>query len=137
MELMEITLFFVISLSLILQAPFASSLQIQVQSSHEKAIEVQLADLPTLPRKLRITAEVSVTQHEGTDTRSRNKQKHEHELFQAGKKTHNKEKGEMHGSRGTWEEWVERTDTSEYFTMDYSNVKRRRPIHNKALPVGP
>lgn len=33
---MEITLFFVISLSLILQAPFASSLQIQVQSSHEK-----------------------------------------------------------------------------------------------------
>lgn len=52
-------------------------------------------------------------------------------------KTNNKEKGVMHGSKGTWREWVEGTDTSQYFTMDYSHVKRRRPIHNKALPVGP
>ncbi|XP_031272760.1 probable root meristem growth factor 8 isoform X2 [Pistacia vera] len=135
MELIVITLFFIISLSLIFQAPCASSLHIQVQSSHEKAIEIQLSDLPTLPRKLRVTAEVTVKQHGGPETMSRNNQ--ESEPVQAGKKTYNKEKGEMHGGKGTRQEWVEGTDTSQYFTMDYSHVKRRRPIHNKSLPVGP
>ncbi|XP_044494716.1 protein GOLVEN 6-like isoform X2 [Mangifera indica] len=129
MEFMVITLFFKISLFLLLQAPCASSLQIQVQYSHEKAIEVQLSDLP---RKLRVTAEVK--QHGAPDTMSSNKQ--QNEPVHSGK-TKNKEKGVMHGSKGTWREWVEGTDTSQYFTMDYSHVKRRRPIHNKALPVGP
>ncbi|XP_044494715.1 protein GOLVEN 6-like isoform X1 [Mangifera indica] len=131
MEFMVITLFFKISLFLLLQAPCASSLQIQVQYSHEKAIEVQLSDLP---RKLRVTAEVTVKQHGAPDTMSSNKQ--QNEPVHSGK-TKNKEKGVMHGSKGTWREWVEGTDTSQYFTMDYSHVKRRRPIHNKALPVGP
>ncbi|XP_030514557.1 uncharacterized protein LOC115728354 isoform X1 [Rhodamnia argentea] len=45
----------------------------------------------------------------------------------------------MHGKdkRGTWREWGEGTDPTQYFTMDYSQVRRRRPIHNKSLPVGP
>ncbi|KAJ0038129.1 hypothetical protein Pint_23444 [Pistacia integerrima] len=172
MELIVITLFFIISLSLIFQAPCASSLHIQVQSSHEKgkhactSIEVQLSDLPTLPRKLRVTAEVTVKQHGGPETMSRNNQKSEPvqagnhllnyslitiaqpfngrvfflkilNVICVGKKTYNKEKGEMHGGKGTRQEWVEGTDTSQYFTMDYSHVKRRRPIHNKSLPVGP
>ncbi|WOH13429.1 hypothetical protein DCAR_0832939 [Daucus carota subsp. sativus] len=38
----------------------------------------------------------------------------------------------------TWREWVEEgSDSSQYFTMDYSRVRRRRPIHNKSLPVAP
>lgn len=39
---------------------------------------------------------------------------------------------------GTWREWVEAGgDTSQFFTMDYSHVRRRRPIHNKSLPLAP
>lgn len=41
------------------------------------------------------------------------------------------------GNRGTRQEWLEGPDTSLYYTMDYANVQRRRPIHNKALPLGP
>lgn len=38
-------------------------------------------------------------------------------------------------SSGTWQEWMESDDedTSAFFTMDYSKVRRRRPIHNKSL----
>ncbi|KDP31405.1 hypothetical protein JCGZ_11781 [Jatropha curcas] len=55
-------------------------------------------------------------------------------------KAHNKEQNLIiHGNRGTRQEWMEELgpDTSQYFTMDYSHVKRRIPIHNKGLPVGP
>jgi hypothetical protein len=50
-----------------------------------------------------------------------------------------KEQVVVHGSRGsTWQEWMdERADTSEFYTMDYSQVRRRRPVHNKSMPVGP
>ncbi|XAR65318.1 hypothetical protein NMG60_11009403 [Bertholletia excelsa] len=42
------------------------------------------------------------------------------------------------GRRGTRQEWVEEgPDASLFFTMDYSKVRRRRPIHNKSIPVGP
>lgn len=41
------------------------------------------------------------------------------------------------GNKGTRQEWMEEEDPSQYFTMDYNRVKRRRPIHNKKLPVGP
>ena len=51
------------------------------------------------------------------------------------------EKGHIHASssRGTRQEWVEGSDVnvSQFFTMDYSHVRRRRPIHNKSLPVAP
>ncbi|XP_040940696.1 protein GOLVEN 6 [Gossypium hirsutum] len=53
-------------------------------------------------------------------------------------KAYQKERGTVHASRGTRQEWMESgTDISQYFTMDYSHVRRRRPIHNKSLPVGP
>lgn len=45
-----------------------------------------------------------------------------------------------HGSKGgTWQEErvLEGADTSEFFTMDYSKVRRRRPVHNKSTPFGP
>ncbi|XP_057809905.1 protein GOLVEN 6-like [Salvia miltiorrhiza] len=52
----------------------------------------------------------------------------------AGEKKIEKEEDVM---RGTWREWVERPNKSEYFTMDYSWVRRRRPIHNKQIPFVP
>lgn len=49
-------------------------------------------------------------------------------------------KAHAHLGRGqTWQQWMDENggDSSEFFTMDYSRVRRRRPIHNKGLPVGP
>ncbi|KAA8532852.1 hypothetical protein F0562_033031 [Nyssa sinensis] len=88
--------------------------------------------LTTLPRKLRLLEEATLTGHGGEDFVSYNKQK---EAFSG--KQQEKEADMMHASKGTWKEWVERTDTSQFFTMDYSHVRRRRPIHNKFVPVGP
>lgn len=50
-----------------------------------------------------------------------------------------KEQVVVHGSKGsTWQEWMdEGADRSEFYTMDYSQVRRRRPVHNKSMPVGP
>lgn len=36
--------------------------------------------------------------------------------------------------KGTRQEWMEEEVA---FTMDYHRVRRRRPIHNKQVPVGP
>lgn len=58
----------------------------------------------------------------------------------AGKKQHKDIRKRKHvAAIRTWREWVEAegSDTSQYFTMDYSHVRRRRPIHNKSLPVAP
>jgi hypothetical protein len=54
-----------------------------------------------------------------------------------GKESKKKQNMEI-GNKGTRQEWMEEADDpSQYFTMDYTRVKRRRPIHNKKLPVGP
>ncbi|XP_042020712.1 uncharacterized protein LOC121768311 [Salvia splendens] len=55
----------------------------------------------------------------------------------AGEKRIGKEDEVMTTKRGTWREWVESPNKSEYFTMDYSWVRRRRPIHNKHIPLIP
>ncbi|XP_010320835.1 uncharacterized protein [Solanum lycopersicum] len=39
----------------------------------------------------------------------------------------------VNARKGTRQEWVEGKDTSEFFTMDYHWVRRRRPIHNKSV----
>lgn len=39
----------------------------------------------------------------------------------------------VHVAKGTRQEWIEGSDTThEFFTMDYSHVRRRWPIHNKS-----
>ncbi|CAN4124641.1 unnamed protein product [Withania somnifera] len=49
-------------------------------------------------------------------------------------KEHEEEGAEMVPARkGTRQEWVEGKDTSDFFTMDYHWVRRRRPIHNKSV----
>ncbi|XWS69586.1 hypothetical protein CRYUN_Cryun04dG0192000 [Craigia yunnanensis] len=112
-----------------LQTP-CTSLQIQLQSSNEQAKGVQLSP-HTLPRKLRFT---EVKGNEAQQSISNTEQKKD----VSGKEAYQKEQATMHGSRGTRQQWLEGgPDISQYFTMDYSNVRRRRPIHNKSLPVGP
>ncbi|XP_011102108.1 uncharacterized protein LOC105180146 [Sesamum indicum] len=57
----------------------------------------------------------------------------------SGTKQHGKQENVMQDARkGTWREWVEEgTNKSEYFSMDYGWVRRRRPIHNKHIPFVP
>ncbi|XP_057777505.1 protein GOLVEN 6-like [Salvia miltiorrhiza] len=58
----------------------------------------------------------------------------EEETLQAssGTKQHEKEENVMNAA-----EKEEGPNKSEYFTMDYGWVKRRRPIHNKQIPFVP
>lgn len=56
--------------------------------------------------------------------------------WETGNKPDKKEGQVQKKDKGTWQEWIEgNKDTSEFFTMDYSHVKRRRPIHNKSVPI--
>ncbi|XVE91679.1 hypothetical protein REPUB_Repub01dG0031300 [Reevesia pubescens] len=113
-----------------------TSLQIQLQSSNEQAKGVQLS-APTLPRKLRFTEEVAFKGNGAQNSISNTEQKEAVSVDKSGKAYQN-EQATMHGSRGTRQQWVEAgPDFSHFFTMDYSHVRRRRPIHNKSLPVGP
>ncbi|KAG4165749.1 hypothetical protein ERO13_A13G088200v2 [Gossypium hirsutum] len=118
---------------LALQTP-CTSLQIKLQSSDEQAKGVHLSQYPTLPRKLRFTEEAVAFKGNEAHHSIRNSKQKEN----ASGKAYQKERGTVHASRGTRQEWMESgTDISQYFTMDYSHVRRRRPIHNKSLPVGP
>ncbi|GMJ13423.1 root meristem growth factor 8, GOLVEN 6 [Hibiscus trionum] len=101
-----------------LQTP-CISLQIQSQPANEQGNTTKaLCSSPLLvPRKLRFTQGVAVAQHSISST---------------------EKKGDVSGTgkqkeQGRRQQWVE----GDYFTMDYSGVRRRRPIHNKSMPVGP
>ncbi|KAL4363644.1 hypothetical protein GQ457_04G010720 [Hibiscus cannabinus] len=78
---------------------------------------------PLLPRKLRFSEEqafkgkVAVAQHSISSTKKK-------------EAVSGKAKQKEQGRRPEWGE-------EDYFTMDYSHVRRRRPIHNKSLPLGP
>ncbi|XP_022725162.1 probable root meristem growth factor 8 [Durio zibethinus] len=116
-----------------LQKP-CSSLQIQLHSSNGQgaAKGVQLSP-HTLPRKLRFTEEVAVKGNEAQQSISNTKLKED-----ISGKAYPKERETKHGSRGTRQEWMEGgPDISQYFTTDYSHVRRRSPIHNKSLLLGP
>ncbi|XP_028761902.1 probable root meristem growth factor 8 [Neltuma alba] len=89
--------------------------------------------LPPFPRKL-MSTEQQVKKLEATLDASR---KDDKENF-PGKEEEREQKTKVVGKKkGTREEWEEGDDPSQYFTMDYSRVRRRRPIHNKNIPVAP
>ncbi|KAG5532669.1 hypothetical protein RHGRI_027088 [Rhododendron griersonianum] len=120
MELIVITLTLCVSLSVLL-TPSASQ-QIHVQSSYH-----------TIPRKLRLLEEVKVNAGGKENLSSYDKPRGS---FSG--KPHRKESGMVHArGSGTTQEWKEGIDPSHFFTMDYSHIRRRRPIHNKSLPVAP
>ncbi|KAM5567497.1 hypothetical protein ABKV19_015525 [Rosa sericea] len=127
-----------------LLTPCAYSLQIQVQPWSKVAAkkEVQVSQLHALPRKLRLTEiEATVVGQEGQDSAPNHKKQPNQNVLAAGTKPliHKEEEEGVEvkhrSSSGTWQEWMESDDedTSAFFTMDYSKVRRRRPIHNKSL----
>ncbi|KAF7132111.1 hypothetical protein RHSIM_Rhsim09G0122000 [Rhododendron simsii] len=129
MELIVITLTLCVSLSVLL-TPSASQ-QIHVQSSYH-----------TIPRKLRLLEEVRTSTSTFVLILESYGRSHSRGIFyvtgRVPGKQHRKESGMVRGrGSGTMQEWKEGIDPSHFFTMDYSHVTRRRPIHNKLLPVAP
>ncbi|KAK1350197.1 hypothetical protein POM88_054720 [Heracleum sosnowskyi] len=105
--------------------------------------DYQLIHLGVLPRKLKLREDqlASVKQVYNGGDQDLYAHNAEKDAFSgAAGKAHNKEtRKRKHAPITTWREWVEAqgSDTSQYFTMDYSRVRRRRPIHNKSFPVAP
>ncbi|XP_021815235.1 uncharacterized protein LOC110757813 [Prunus avium] len=136
MELVFFIMLCIIVLSFSALLTPCTSLHIQLQPSNKQANDELQVSLPTLPRKLRFTEKVTIAGQEGKDYAPPNKQK-ENVSASGGndiKPNFPKEKESVRRSSGTWQEWMEGENTSEFFTMDYSKVRRRRPIHNKSRP---
>ncbi|CAL1360096.1 unnamed protein product [Linum trigynum] len=91
-----------------------------------------------LPRKLRVVEEVAaavtiqvhrndIVGHHQVSTPDPNEPKKDHASSSISGKLYNEKKGKEES----------RTEDQGFFTMDYSHVKKRRPIHNKSFPTGP
>ncbi|XP_011070896.1 uncharacterized protein LOC105156464 [Sesamum indicum] len=112
-----------------------------LQQYGNSAVHQEHFTLPSLPRKLNLQEEAAVKKSFADDDDHLLRKK----LMEAssGKKRHNEKEenmmvhDEQAAGRGTWREWVESPRRSEYFTMDYAWVRRRRPIHNKKIPFVP
>ncbi|KAB2624405.1 root meristem growth factor 8 [Pyrus ussuriensis x Pyrus communis] len=140
MEIPFFTLLCFLILSVLLITPGCASLQTQLQPSNKQGKNELQVSFPTLPRKLRLTGKVTVAEQEGKDSSAYNN--HKESALAGGKKPRiEKEEDEevqvVERSRSaeTWQEQMEKEDTSEFFTMDYHRVRRRRPIHNKSFPA--
>ncbi|KAF5745341.1 hypothetical protein HS088_TW07G00925 [Tripterygium wilfordii] len=121
--------------SLLLSLHTSAALQnVEPLSLDEQAYNQLQVLLPKLPRKLLHEEVLTDPKYGFQDTILYKQQKKDI----SGKHKPGEQKAMMHGSKGTWKEWMEgSTDASHFFTMDYTHVKRRRPIHNKSLPVSP
>ncbi|KAL9666961.1 hypothetical protein QQ045_001305 [Rhodiola kirilowii] len=113
-------------------------LQVQLTSSHfDQGIgnkEAQASAEKFLPRKLRVLTE-KVREYTEKDSDSKNYNAYQKILSD---KLEQKKAKPRPVEGQTWQQWMDDGgDSSEFFTMDYSKVRRRRPIHNKGLPVGP
>ncbi|KAL2559149.1 putative root meristem growth factor 8 [Forsythia ovata] len=118
-------------------APCASD-QVQVKKSLKKAHDAVELNLLPLPRKLKLNEE-GIAKSVEEKYFGLYKRNMEASSSTPGNKLHQKEKNLMHPGKGTWKKWTDHQGAkkSEYFTMDYGWVRRRRPIHNKHVPVGP
>ncbi|ESW25464.1 hypothetical protein PHAVU_003G038200 [Phaseolus vulgaris] len=112
------------------QIPLQPSLHLQDDNIGAVSTKLQLS-LPTVPRKLRFTEKVK------EDGAATDLGPHKQEDSFAAEKQYHRKQNMVLGNKGTRQEWMEVDDPSQYFTMDYARVRRRRPIHNKKLPVGP
>ncbi|KAL3751480.1 hypothetical protein ACJRO7_012329 [Eucalyptus globulus] len=127
----------ILSLSMLVLTLSYASHRVHALPSLQQAQEAQLPAPLNSPRKLRLFEQVTIKGHDKEVSLAAQKQK---EDKSGGDGARGREPATMtHGKdqRGTWREWVEGADPTQYFTMDYSQVRRRRPIHNKSLPVGP
>ncbi|XP_020214008.1 probable root meristem growth factor 8 [Cajanus cajan] len=136
MELIIIITLLIFSFSSLI--PTCSSSQIQLehplllQDDNIGAVNTNMKlSLPTVPRRLRFNEKVK------EDDEAKDHASHKQENSFAEGKQYDRKQNMVHGKKGTRQEWMEVDDPSQYFTMDYTQVRRRRPIHNKKLPVGP
>ncbi|KAI3729622.1 hypothetical protein L6452_18283 [Arctium lappa] len=121
-----------VTLSLLLTINASSLHTHQLQASIELAKEHHQLDQPALPRKLMVNKKVEG--YEAHDLVSYNEQ-NKASSDESHKKGETEEVVMVHAAKGTRQEWIERSDpTHEFFTMDYSHIRRRRPIHNKSFP---
>ncbi|XP_056166214.1 uncharacterized protein LOC115666024 isoform X2 [Syzygium oleosum] len=126
----------ILSLSMLILTSSYAPHQVHALLSVQQAQEAHLLSPLNSPRKLRLFEQVTIKGRDDEVSTAAQRQKEDRS---GGVGVHGSEPSTMHGKdkRGTWREWAEGTDPTQYFTMDYSNVRRRRPIHNKSLPVGP
>ncbi|XP_077236551.1 root meristem growth factor [Tasmannia lanceolata] len=113
MELMELILITTLCISLSTLIPPCSSLQAQVHSSHDQVHGLMLS-LTKPPRKLTHIEVPMVKDYSSKEYISNSQQ---NRPFSGGK--------------------IKETDMWEFVTMDYRHVRRRQPIHNRAVPVAP
>ncbi|KAL0446972.1 UNVERIFIED_CONTAM: hypothetical protein Slati_1825100 [Sesamum latifolium] len=113
-----------------------------LQQYGNSAVRQEHFTLLSLPRKLNLQEEATVKKKSADDEDHLPRKK----LMEASsdKKRHDEKEEKMMvqhdeqaAGRGTWREWVESPRRSEYFSMDYAWVRRRRPIHNKKIPFVP
>ncbi|CAL5189112.1 unnamed protein product [Lathyrus oleraceus] len=127
MELIKIITFLNLFFSSL--QPTFSSLQTQshttiqhqgILNAHRKLyLPIILHRKPTFTEKVKESDEaIDLVSHKKEDSLPTGKEKKKKQKMAVGRK-------------GTRQEWMESEDPSEYFTMDYNRVKRRRPIHNK------
>ncbi|KAL7132649.1 hypothetical protein ABFS83_12G088900 [Erythranthe nasuta] len=120
-------------------APGASDQANLQKSLHQKVHDhAKFTNLPSLPRKLKLNEEETVKNlYADKDLMSSHKKfidpssvtkQHEYEenTIVAAEKGRSRERVEEESS-----------NKSEYFTMDYNWVRKRRPIHNKHVPFLP
>ncbi|KAF1863862.1 hypothetical protein Lal_00030981 [Lupinus albus] len=112
--------------------PSSTSLHIHLQPSlqHQEAVNgnnfKKLLSLPVLPRKLRFTDKVQ----EYAEVRDLASQKQKNYL-PAVKKYRRIQNMKVVDIKKSKQEWMEGDNPSRFFTMDYHNVRKRPPIHNK------
>ncbi|GER40589.1 18S pre-ribosomal assembly protein gar2-related [Striga asiatica] len=120
---------------LLIMLPTCASDQVAVQISigqhGDSAVENAKSTKTLLPRKLKVQQDTSLNDKDNIvpgkklmEASSENKLEAENEE----KVVHKYEAT----SKG---EWVDGPNKSEYYTMDYNWLKRRRPIHNKHIPL--
>ncbi|KAE9595692.1 hypothetical protein Lalb_Chr17g0341471 [Lupinus albus] len=110
--------------------PSSTSLHIHLQPSLQHQVNgnnfKKLLSLPVLPRKLRFTDKVQ----EYAEVRDLASQKQKNYL-PAVKKYRRIQNMKVVDIKKSKQELMEGDNPSRFFTMDYHNVRKRPPIHNK------
>ncbi|KAJ4959664.1 hypothetical protein NE237_019574 [Protea cynaroides] len=107
-----------------------SAHQTHVFSSLDQVYHDLGISLTNLPRKLRPVEEPIVRRCKTDDSKSEANNKQDFS-----DKIHSPVM--LPGKEGTRQRWIEGKDMWQFFTMDYSQVRRRQPVHNKAVPTRP
>ncbi|XP_047964046.1 protein GOLVEN 6-like [Salvia hispanica] len=127
MELLTLTVSVLLAMSF-LSAPCASD-QLNLNKQDDHAMFAQ----PLLPRKLmNLNHEIAKSASSEGDLAVHG----EFPQASSGTKQHEKEENFINAKEEDDDE-EEGSNKSEYFTMDYRWVRRRRPIHNKQIPFVP